>query len=187
MSEPTYTIAADGGSITCHRCGLTSYHPMDVAHRYCGACHRFHTDAEVVAIDLDTLRARMQGDKITENDIDLLFALLTVERKRGDTAEFKAMILQAQLGGWAAACAAQVAVLQDVQSYLHGASSDVDTLKRRIEEATETNAGELLLTRLQQAEAVIGTLREWMLGEVSGSALNVALAQYDAATKARPE
>jgi len=45
MHEPTYTISADGQSITCHRCGLTSYHPMDVSQRYCGQCRMFHTDA----------------------------------------------------------------------------------------------------------------------------------------------
>lgn len=26
-------------SITCPRCGRTSYHPDDIAHGYCGACH----------------------------------------------------------------------------------------------------------------------------------------------------
>lgn len=29
-------------SITCPRCGKTSYHPRDVQERYCGACHQFH-------------------------------------------------------------------------------------------------------------------------------------------------
>lgn len=31
-------------SITCPRCGRTSYNPNDVAHRYCGACHAYHVD-----------------------------------------------------------------------------------------------------------------------------------------------
>ena len=31
-------------SITCPKCGRTSYHPEDVRHRYCGACHQFHDD-----------------------------------------------------------------------------------------------------------------------------------------------
>lgn len=26
-------------SVTCPRCGRTSYHPGDVAEGYCGACH----------------------------------------------------------------------------------------------------------------------------------------------------
>jgi ribosomal protein L37E len=26
-------------SITCPRCGLTSYHPKDIAEGYCGRCH----------------------------------------------------------------------------------------------------------------------------------------------------
>jgi hypothetical protein len=29
-------------SITCPDCGMTSYHPEDIAHRYCGKCHKFH-------------------------------------------------------------------------------------------------------------------------------------------------
>ena len=28
-------------SFTCPHCGRTSYHPQDLAQRYCGACHRF--------------------------------------------------------------------------------------------------------------------------------------------------
>jgi hypothetical protein len=32
-------------SFTCPRCGRTSYHPMDVANRYCGACHVFHPES----------------------------------------------------------------------------------------------------------------------------------------------
>jgi hypothetical protein len=38
----TYTISADGKSITCHRCTMTSWHPMDVHHRYCQECRMFH-------------------------------------------------------------------------------------------------------------------------------------------------
>jgi ribosomal protein L37E len=38
----TYRISGDGKSITCLRCGLTSWHPEDVRQVYCGNCHRFH-------------------------------------------------------------------------------------------------------------------------------------------------
>ncbi len=31
--------------ILCLRCGLVSWHPEDVAHRYCGRCHIFHEGA----------------------------------------------------------------------------------------------------------------------------------------------
>lgn len=31
-------------SVTCPDCGRTSYHPMDVQERYCGACHCFLDD-----------------------------------------------------------------------------------------------------------------------------------------------
>jgi hypothetical protein len=47
MSDPRYTIAADGRSITCGACGATSYHPGDVQHRYCGRCKAFHDDCSV--------------------------------------------------------------------------------------------------------------------------------------------
>lgn len=40
----SYTIAPDGMSIRCHRCGLTSHHLIDVANRYCGQCNVFHGD-----------------------------------------------------------------------------------------------------------------------------------------------
>lgn len=39
-----YTIAPDGKSITCRTCGMTSYHPLDIANRFCGRCNRFHED-----------------------------------------------------------------------------------------------------------------------------------------------
>lgn len=29
-------------SITCPRCGMTSYNPNDVREKYCGNCHEFH-------------------------------------------------------------------------------------------------------------------------------------------------
>lgn len=32
----------DTPSITCPQCGMTSYHPKDVEHRYCGNCHQYH-------------------------------------------------------------------------------------------------------------------------------------------------
>lgn len=38
-----YRINEDG-SITCHRCGMTSHNENDVANRYCGYCRVFHGD-----------------------------------------------------------------------------------------------------------------------------------------------
>ena len=38
----TFTIDEKRGSITCHKCGLTSYNPNDVRGRYCGKCHHYH-------------------------------------------------------------------------------------------------------------------------------------------------
>jgi ribosomal protein L37E len=42
----SYVIGDNGWSITCARCGLTSYNINDVVQRYCGNCHRFHEDEE---------------------------------------------------------------------------------------------------------------------------------------------
>jgi len=40
----TYTISEDGTSITHHKCGKTSHHPLDVRFRYCGFCHDYMKD-----------------------------------------------------------------------------------------------------------------------------------------------
>lgn len=110
--------------------------------------------------------------------------------ERLQQAEFKATILQAQLGGWEAACAAQVRAAQALLDYYqNGLLPDpaLDPLLDALHRAIDTNAGELLLKRLETTEIVIGTLREWMDSEVSSSALRIALAQYDAAGKAGQE
>jgi hypothetical protein len=31
-------------SFTCPKCGMTSYHPKDVEHGYCGNCHDWTED-----------------------------------------------------------------------------------------------------------------------------------------------
>jgi hypothetical protein len=66
VSEPNYTISADGKAITCHRCGMVSYHPMDVATRYCGNCHVFHAALQAHDVSsADSLLAevaRLQAD-----------------------------------------------------------------------------------------------------------------------------
>jgi hypothetical protein len=50
----TYEISADTYGnpwIRCLRCGLGSYNPNDIQHKYCGYCHIFHEDfAEAAAI-----------------------------------------------------------------------------------------------------------------------------------------
>lgn len=49
----TYRINTDtegkAESITCLQCGMTSYHPKDIEHRYCGHCHVFHDDLRRLA------------------------------------------------------------------------------------------------------------------------------------------
>ena len=47
MTKPaTYKINDAGShpSITCLRCGMTSYNPNDILYRYCGNCHKFHEE-----------------------------------------------------------------------------------------------------------------------------------------------
>lgn len=39
---------SDRRGIMCLTCGRTSWHPQDVAHKYCGACQVFHEDEVVV-------------------------------------------------------------------------------------------------------------------------------------------
>jgi predicted RNA-binding Zn-ribbon protein involved in translation (DUF1610 family) len=46
-----FTVAADGKSIACHACGLTSHNPNDVAQRYCGACKVFLDPQEPYEFD----------------------------------------------------------------------------------------------------------------------------------------
>jgi ribosomal protein L37E len=40
-------------SITCPRCGWTSYNPNDVAMQYCGHCHRFFDELDEGGLDDD--------------------------------------------------------------------------------------------------------------------------------------
>jgi len=45
MSDPTYEIGKNEKGeryIKCLTCGMASYHPQDIAHLYCGKCHKFH-------------------------------------------------------------------------------------------------------------------------------------------------
>ena len=39
----TYEIAEDGQSILCLVCQSRSWSLQDVAHRYCGNCHQYHS------------------------------------------------------------------------------------------------------------------------------------------------
>lgn len=42
VDEINAAMTAVGRSITCPVCSMTSYHPEDIAQRYCGNCHQFH-------------------------------------------------------------------------------------------------------------------------------------------------
>ncbi|MCE7980320.1 MAG: hypothetical protein DYG89_03950 [Caldilinea sp. CFX5] len=43
--QTTYTLAADGNSITCRQCNYTSHNINDIQNRYCGYCHKFHEES----------------------------------------------------------------------------------------------------------------------------------------------
>ena len=61
-----FTIGDDQKSITCHLCGLTSHHPKDVEHRYCGKCGVFlgeHWTEDLRKLFI--LRYVMELDKLT--------------------------------------------------------------------------------------------------------------------------
>jgi hypothetical protein len=38
----SYLLIHGDAAIMCFTCGRVSYHPQDVANRYCGCCHKFH-------------------------------------------------------------------------------------------------------------------------------------------------
>lgn len=59
-------------SFTCPECGAVSYHPQDIAHGYCGRCHRF-TGVEQV------LREAL-GDQRYERLVEIVQARV----RRGD-------------------------------------------------------------------------------------------------------
>lgn len=40
--EPRYEIVSGGIGIKCLVCSMTSFHPEDIEHKYCGNCHIFH-------------------------------------------------------------------------------------------------------------------------------------------------
>lgn len=48
----------DDLSITCPRCGATSYHPKDVEYGYCGRCHWWTSDPDLKDVYPDDDRFR---------------------------------------------------------------------------------------------------------------------------------
>jgi ribosomal protein L37E len=50
-------------SITCPRCGATSYHPEDIALGYCGRCHDYTSDPTLAQLRkwVDRGRAAQQA------------------------------------------------------------------------------------------------------------------------------
>lgn len=46
-TAPTYEIIGKDEAVKCLVCGLTSYNPNDVMQRYCGKCHKYHSDMQL--------------------------------------------------------------------------------------------------------------------------------------------
>jgi len=56
-------------SYTCPACGMTSYHPEDVRHEYCGNCHKTRSEVEAGSkkpriIRLEDLSKEDKGDGV---------------------------------------------------------------------------------------------------------------------------
>ena len=51
-------------SIRCPWCGRGSYHPEDVRQCYCGACHRFHDEAQRTAAATAQGRSAARGGTV---------------------------------------------------------------------------------------------------------------------------
>jgi hypothetical protein len=117
-------------------------------------------------------------------------------------AEGRAIILQAQLGGWEAACAAQVLAARAYLDSLAGTNhNDAQLLARgQLELAIDSNAGQLLLTRLQPADELADAVEQEhemrraaehdpaRLIDLAAASyrLGTALANYRKAQRARP-
>jgi len=48
VSEKHYQIVLQDGhkGIECLTCGMVSFHPSDIRHRFCGNCGEFHDDKD---------------------------------------------------------------------------------------------------------------------------------------------
>lgn len=73
-------------SITCLRCGTTSYHPVDVHEHYCGHCHIFHDDERgKTMISWRTMDIETQC-KAVRTDINTLLAAVKAIRDQASQA-----------------------------------------------------------------------------------------------------
>lgn len=125
---------------------------------------------------VDTLESIIQGagEQLGQGQIPLTMAIarlhveLRTAQRRAEGAQADAERLNDSCQAWMesgdrwrqraedaeASAAAQVALLQDIQSYLHGARYNGETLKQRIALAIEGGAGAALLAELENARAV---------------------------------
>ena len=101
--DSTYLITRVFGrtnqeSITCLVCGMTSYHPTDVAQKYCANCHQWH---QFMALEQARLEKRMQKIALSlEEAHALLNTLRTVQMNLGDAkTNHENLLFQMQFAG----------------------------------------------------------------------------------------
>lgn len=70
-------------SITCPRCGRTSWNENDVRERYCGACHVFHGDARSASTD-SFGALRLLAITLIEQELRAVDAVEVVVQGQGD-------------------------------------------------------------------------------------------------------
>lgn len=81
MATERFTLGEIGGHeyIRCSTCGLRSFHPADIANRYCGRCHAFH-DGPAPALAAPPLSAERLENALAE----LLNAAVEIEQHRSE-------------------------------------------------------------------------------------------------------
>lgn len=86
-------------SITCPKCGMTSYNPNDEREKYCGNCHQFHDEMKKMP-DADTLRHYIDTilneaeDKLTDWERSFLDSVDLQLTQKGDLTVKQAEIVE---------------------------------------------------------------------------------------------
>jgi hypothetical protein len=99
---------------------------------------------------------------MSENEVTLLRASIATLESQLNEANGRAIILQAQLGGWEAACAAQVDAARaylGMMGALEHSSAEL-AARHKLVDAIETNAGEILLARVRPADELADAVEQ---------------------------
>lgn len=130
------------------------------------------SEQQFVEVDLDKLRARMQQGPITEDQVDLLFALIEVSRDQAAKAE-TGQKAWTELGAQAQADAAALRVPAQLAANLlfnldqqgglgHDRHRVIKETQLALDSALhDTDTGAALLSELSAARAVVALVRRW--------------------------